>query len=244
LAKVPFEDLLDRPGTDKRGDGTAGFYAGQKVFKAPRYSWVRHSRSLFYRCLAALQFLPHWGDFVVCAFDVSQRPHQLTPPTSIQRPRLSPLPPPKPKTLTPPTSNAQDSHIQFIANAVEIVMPTKDSEKRANLPATAEASPPLKRAKPEQPAARGRKGAKKGQEAKVKAEELDDEKPGSEEATKASPAKRKREKRAKPSADSAMPPLPPMARTLNARVLVGAHCSAAGGSFPHRWLAARTNRSV
>jgi hypothetical protein len=107
-------------------------------------------------------------------------------------------------------------------------MTTNGAKKRANPTATAESSPAAKRVKPEQPA-RGRKSAKKDS---VKAEESDYEEPGSDVAAKSSPAKRKRGKRAKSSAEPAVAMLPPMARTVNARVLVGAHVSAAGGGLP------------
>jgi hypothetical protein len=132
------------------------------------------------------------------------------------------------------------SHLLFIANPVERAMSANGTKKRANPTADAASSPAAKRAKPEQPA-RGRKSAKKD---KVKDEESDYEESAPDVTAKSSPAKQKRGKRAKLSAEPAVAMLPPMARTVNARVLVGAHVSAAGGGLPSPSSAAWTDGLV
>ena len=121
----------------------------------------------------------------------------------------------------------QESHLKFIAQT-PLRMITNGSKKRVNLTATAEASPAAKRTKPEEQTHRARKRTKKERVTKVEAAESDYEEPGSDAATKSSPAKRKSQKRAK-SPVAVMVPIP---RTLNPKVLVGSHVSAAGGSLP------------
>jgi hypothetical protein len=111
-------------------------------------------------------------------------------------------------------------------------MTANGAKKRANPSASAEPSPPAKRSKP---IARGRKDAKKGKAANAEAEESDYEEAGSDAAGKVKPANSKGQKRVK-LPDKPVEAMPAFARNLSAKVLIGAHVSAAGGSTPSCWL--------
>jgi hypothetical protein len=116
-------------------------------------------------------------------------------------------------------------------------MTTNGSRKRARPTVIAEPSPAAKRNKPEEPTARGSKRAKKEKATKIEAEEPDYAEPGSDAAAKSKFAKPKRQKRVKSLAEP-VAAMPAFARTLNAKVLIGAHVSAAGGIATTPWLPA------
>jgi hypothetical protein len=112
---------------------------------------------------------------------------------------------------------------------VEKIMTVDGSRKRLKPTATTEEYRTAKRVKSGQPATNGSKGEKKSKGTKAEPDQSDSDF-GSDVNIPSTPAKQKRGKKAKSSAKASITDMILATRTLNVKLLIGAHVSAAGGS--------------